>query len=155
MSATSVSKIDMLLTCCETGDGFHFVTASDDEGRTLVRLCRSDVEDALCSVCGCAAGLLGDHGERVGLVEQAKLTVWSLCRRWIEEDAALEQRAVEVGDERADVARGVFCAKQCAIAKTDDRLLVGGREVGDVRFVRRVIRPLRRHLHLFPTQDEA
>ena len=70
-----------------------------------------------CSSVGCtsrmrcwpsiadAARLLDDERERVRLVEQAQLALAaSSAIRRIAEHAAAEQVAVEVGDERADVA---------------------------------------------------
>src|SRR6185437_7041634 len=78
---------------------------SDVERRALVKLRWRDVENALGAVRRRSPGLLDDEGERVRLVEQAQLAARRLAVRRIGEDAAAEKVAVEVGDERADVAR--------------------------------------------------
>ena len=59
-----------------------------------------------------AAGLLGQKRDRVGLVHQPQLALRVRLGRRIEEDAALEQRAMEVGDQRADVARRIRPARR-------------------------------------------
>jgi len=53
----------------------HLGPAADEEGGALVDAFRDDVEDATDAVGGDAAGLLGDEGDRVGLVEKAELAV--------------------------------------------------------------------------------
>ena len=67
-----------------------------------------------------------------------------LVGRRIEEHAPLEQRAVKVGDQRADVARGVALA-QLAAAQPGEVVLIGGRGAVEVGLVHRVVLALRRH----------
>ena len=74
-------------------------------GTRSCRVARHPLEDRTAAVGGGAAGLLDDEGEGVRLVEQAQLAAGGLAVGGIEEDAALEQVAVEVGDQGADVAR--------------------------------------------------
>ena len=114
-------------SCHERLQGFDLDAAAEDEGGALVDGFRLEVEDALRAVDGGAAGLLGDEGERVGFVQEAELAFGCFLRGRIEEDAAFEERAVEVGDEAADVARAVGLAVQLAAAKAVDELLIGER----------------------------
>ena len=59
---------------------------------------------ALPAVGGRASRLLGDERERRRLVEQPQLAPRGLAVGGIEEDAAREQVAVEVGHQRSHVA---------------------------------------------------
>src|SRR4051812_15979820 len=70
----------------------------------LMQLGRLDVEHARLPVDRRAAGLLADERQWIGLVEEPQLPLWTLLARRIAEHAAAEQVAMEVGDERADVA---------------------------------------------------
>jgi hypothetical protein len=73
-----------------------------------VELTRLDVENAPMSVGGASARALRDHRHGGGFVEQAQLPAWVrgiLVVERIGEDAALEQRSMEVRDERADVSK--------------------------------------------------
>ena len=88
----------------------HSRTSSALPRNSGVRSC----SDSGLDVRGCGAtvargtpGLLGDERERCGLVEHAQLAVGVLAVAGVEEDPAVEQVAVEVGDQRADVARAV------------------------------------------------
>ena len=72
-----------------------------------MQLGRLQVHDGLGSVGGRAASLFDDKGQGRGFVQEAQLAVRRLAVAGVEEDAALEQVAVEVGHERADVARRV------------------------------------------------
>src|SRR5690606_21309176 len=53
-----------------------------------------------------SAGLFADEAERRGLIEEAQLAARVLRIGRVHEDPAVEERAVEVRDERTDVARG-------------------------------------------------
>src|SRR5262245_6457945 len=88
----------------------HLRLAADEEGRALMQSRRLDVEDAALAVGGHAAGLLAEEGDGVGFVHEPKLALSVLLGRRIEKDAALEEGAVKVGDEGADVARRVSAA---------------------------------------------
>ena len=104
--------------CCCCGGAarefVHFGGAAYYQRRALVDVLGLDVEDAALAVGGDAAGLFGDEGDRIGFVEQPQLAGGMGFGGRVEEDAALEQRAVEVRDQRADVARAVFAAQRAA-----------------------------------------
>src|SRR5574341_569573 len=77
-------------------------------GHPLVGRGRVNGHDPLTAGGGAAARLLGEkaHGRRLVLEAQLARRLAAGDVGGIEEDAALEQRPVEVGDERADVAGG-------------------------------------------------
>jgi hypothetical protein len=50
----------------------HLLARAEDQRRVLVRLPRNEVEDACRSVRRRPAGLLGEQGQRIGLVQQAQ-----------------------------------------------------------------------------------
>ncbi len=56
-------------------DAPHLVARAHDQGHALMQALRGEVEDALASRGGGAAGLLDDHGHRVRLVSQAQAAV--------------------------------------------------------------------------------
>src|SRR5688572_21054291 len=93
---------------------FDVFLAADHEGHAVMDAGGDDVEDAVVGVDGVAAGLVLQPRHRIALVHEAQLALGHLARTahvgWIEEDATLEQVAVEVGDERSDVARRVGTA---------------------------------------------
>lgn len=62
------------------------------------------VENVLLSVRAPSARLLDDERRRVALVEQTQLPVRRRRVVRVQEDAAVHQGAVKVGDERADVS---------------------------------------------------
>ena len=93
--------------------------AADDEGRALVDSGGLMSRMRSRAVGGEAAGLLRDEGEGVGFVEEAELAAGLLFGGRVEEDAAFEQRAVEVGDEGADVARAVLAAQRAGAKLAD------------------------------------
>ena len=78
--------------------------ASDVQRRALMQLRRLHIHHAMRAIVRRAARLLDDERERIGLVQQAKLAVRALGVGRIREHAAAEEVAMEVGDERADVA---------------------------------------------------
>src|SRR5579883_238091 len=70
----------------------------------------------------------------------------------IEEDAAFEERAMEVGDERPDVARGVLAAER-AFSKFAEKILISrGKTIG-VGFVDGVDVASLGHAHVLMAQD--
>src|SRR5512143_1219989 len=82
------------------------VAVADEERRPLVERVRDEVEDGPAAVRRVPPGLLRDEGERRGLVEEPQLArrgfgVLRIGR--IVENAAGEEVAVEVRDERPDV----------------------------------------------------
>mmetsp|Transcript_17531 Transcript_17531/g.44460 ORF Transcript_17531/g.44460 Transcript_17531/m.44460 type:complete len:311 (+) Transcript_17531:201-1133(+) len=85
----------------------NVASAADKDRRTLVNGIRHDVQDALKARGALAASLLHDHRHGVGLVEQAKFAVLALLVSRVQEDAAVEQGAVQIGHHRAYVARRV------------------------------------------------
>src|ERR1700720_44826 len=85
--------------------GIDVVVAADEERSALVQLRGLDVEDALVAI-GCrSARLLDDEGERTGLVKEAKLAALVPAIRGIGEQAAAKEISMEIGHQRADVAR--------------------------------------------------
>src|ERR671912_764402 len=70
----------------------------------LVQLRRLDVEQPRLAVDRRAARLLADERERIRLVEQSQLSLRALAAVRIAEHAAAEEIAMEVRDERANVA---------------------------------------------------
>ena len=86
--------------------------APDVERRPLVQRRRRDVQHRPLARRGDAAGLLGDERQRVRLVHQPQLAVRVARVRRVDVDPALDQVAVEVRHERADVARRVRPARR-------------------------------------------
>src|SRR5690606_20596336 len=86
----------------------HHAATADVEGRALVQLGGLQIEDAGAAIGGQAARLLHQEGQGVGLVEQTELALGGLARAGVEVDAALEQVAVEVGHQTADVSGAVL-----------------------------------------------
>lgn len=76
---------------------FHLHLATYRQARSLMDAFGMDIEDALFAVGGQAACLFSNERDRVGFVQQAQFTIGELLRGWVEEDATLEQRTVEVG----------------------------------------------------------
>merc|ERR1719181_1845067 len=107
------------------------------EGKEDVR--RLDVHDAAAAGGRGATGLLDEEGHRRGLVEQPELAVLVLGVGGVAEDAAVEERAVDVADHGADVAArvlrlGLARARAEALEVVLERLV----PVGAVRLVARV-----------------
>src|SRR5262245_1087803 len=95
-----------------------FLTASDRERYSGVKRIGYDVEDALRAGRGPAAGLLDHEGQRMTLVEHAQLARRRLPERTvrgIHVDAAFEQEAVNVADERSRVSRRVRPARRLVV----------------------------------------
>ena len=90
-------------------DLLHVFLAADDERGAFVEGGGLLFEDADIAIGGESAGLLGDHGERVGFVHEAEFAVGVFHGGRIEEDAAFQEDAVEVGDERADPGGSEEC----------------------------------------------
>ncbi len=66
-----------------------------------------DIHDAVEAVRGFAACLLHQKRHRVALIEQAQLAVRRVGAGRIDVDATLEQVAMEIGNQRADIAGSV------------------------------------------------
>src|SRR6266702_3759640 len=82
----------------------HVVLATDHERGLLVQVLRDDVEDRPATIRRPAARLLHHERERRRLVQQAQLALRVVRGRGIQKDAAGNEIAMEVCDERADVA---------------------------------------------------
>src|SRR5437868_6090191 len=78
--------------------------APDVERGALMQLHRQHVEHTNGAVARRATRLLDDEAEWVRLVQQAELSFGRLAVRRIGEDAAAEEIAMEIGDERSNVA---------------------------------------------------
>ena len=70
-----------------------------------MQACGDDVEDTPRAIGRRAAGDLGDEGQRVALVEHTQLTAPVVAIGRVEVDAALQQVAMKIGHERANVTR--------------------------------------------------
>jgi hypothetical protein len=104
------TKVDLLTY--NSGSRILILMCIDDpqmhsSTHTLTYLCRRDVQNPLVAVGSLAAGLLDDEAHGRALVQQPQLAVLALLVPRVPVDAAVEQRAVEVADEAADVARRV------------------------------------------------
>lgn len=80
-----------------------------DNGALTVDGIRNNVKDsldlALEHTCGGnSAGLLGNHGHGNALVQTAKLALGGLIVGRVEENASVEEGAVDIGNHRTDVA---------------------------------------------------
>src|ERR1700734_2652807 len=110
--------------------------------------------DAPFAVSGRAAGLLRDERERIGFVKQPELAARMAGGGRIEKNAALEQRAMKVRDQRPDVTGAVFPAQRSA-AQTLEIILIFLGETSRVRFVDRIIFALIGHADAIVAQDES
>src|SRR5690348_14127096 len=79
--------------------------AADDEGHALVDRLGLDIQDALRSGTGAAAGALDDEREGRALVQEAQLTVLMIGIGGIAIEASVQQSTMEVGHQRAAVAK--------------------------------------------------
>src|SRR5262249_59438040 len=84
----------------------HVLGAPDDERHALVDGLGPHVEDPPGAGGRPPARLLDDEGEGGALVKEAELALLVLGVGRVEVDAALYQAPVEVGDQRAGVAKG-------------------------------------------------
>ena len=123
-------------------DAFDHVGVAYDQRRALMEQLGLDVEDALSAVRAGAARLFGHVAERVRFIAQAQFAGGRLDVARVEEDAALEQVAVEIGDQRADVAQALVGAQ------LGDRRLHLGMPVPLIALVHRVGRALGRDPNL-------
>ncbi len=89
-----------------SGNTLDLVLRAEDQRRPRVERLRRDVEDAIESVDGGSAGLFDEQCDRVGLVKQAQAAMLVALARIlrIEIDAAAEQNAIDVGDDRTNPA---------------------------------------------------
>src|SRR5688500_11786583 len=84
--------------------GIYVVLASDEQRCALMQLGGLDVQDSLDAIGRGPASLLDDERERVGLVKEPELPPLVFPVRGVSEEPAAQKVAVEIGDERADVA---------------------------------------------------
>ena len=68
---------------------------------------RLDLQDAAGAIASQTTGLFHEEGEGIAFVQQPQLAVGRLGGAGVEVDAALQQVAVEVGRQAADVAGAV------------------------------------------------
>mmetsp|Transcript_70654 Transcript_70654/g.160470 ORF Transcript_70654/g.160470 Transcript_70654/m.160470 type:complete len:276 (+) Transcript_70654:40-867(+) len=97
-----------LLALVERQHLAHVTLASHDDGAPVMDVLGHHIEDApdLAEVeasRGDAAGLLRDHCHGEALVEDAQLAFLGLLVCRVEEDAAIEQCAVHIGDHGANI----------------------------------------------------
>ena len=67
----------------------------------------NQIKNGLHGIGGHCTRLLGNHSHRVALIDQSELALRVALGRGIDVDASFEQIAVEIGRQRANVARGV------------------------------------------------
>src|SRR5687767_14480785 len=77
-----------------------------EQRRALMQVGRLHVQQARLAVDRRTARLLADEREWIRLVEKPQLPLGALAAVRIAEHATAEEVAMEVGDERADVAHG-------------------------------------------------
>ena len=106
MTVAGTRRLDLAVLPVDFKNLIHIVGGTDDEGRALMDGGRHLFENAHSAVRSLASGLFGKEGHGRGFVHQAQLAVRMLEVLGVEEDAALEQGAMEVGDERTHVAGG-------------------------------------------------
>lgn len=87
----------------------NITLATHDNGALAMDGIRNNVKDsldlALKHACrGNAASLLGNHGHGNALVQTAKLALGGLIVGRVEENASVEEGAVDIGNHRTDVA---------------------------------------------------
>ena len=118
----------------------HFNGTTDDQRSALMDVLWLDLQDATLSVASLSTGLFGDKRDWVGFVEQSQFAIRMVGSRWVQEHAALEKRAVEIGHHRANVSRRVFPPKGTT-ADTVKELDVGRGKVIAVCFIDRIVPP--------------
>ena len=99
----------LVISADEIFGGFDEGAVADEEWDALVERGGGDIQDILMPIGGVAASLGGDEGQRGTLVHQAQLAVrfgGVLRVGGVVIHATGEQVAVEIADQRADVARG-------------------------------------------------
>src|ERR1700681_2353732 len=84
--------------------GVDVVGAADEERRPLMQLGGLNVENALMSIRGGTTSLLDDESERARFIEKAELAMGVAAIGRIGEEPAAKEIAVEIGDERSNVA---------------------------------------------------
>src|SRR5205085_847942 len=85
----------------------HPTTVASDVAAMTATASRGVVEDAVLAGRRGAARLLEEERHRVRFVEETQLAVLALRICGVPEHAALDERAMCIGDERSDVARAV------------------------------------------------
>merc|ERR1711907_172154 len=94
--------------------------AAKEDWAALVQLTRYEFEDALAAIHCHPAGGFDEVGHGEALVQQTQLAALVFLVSRVEENATIQQRAVNVGDHGADVARrvclvrGLDVAQECA-----------------------------------------
>ena len=84
--------------------GLHKVPVADVKRAAFVQRLRAFVHDADPIVQGLATGLFGDPSQWGAFVQKPKLSLGLVDGRGVQIDAAVQKVAVEVRDQRTDVA---------------------------------------------------
>src|SRR5690606_25088185 len=106
----------------------------------LVQIFGRDIQDSSGSIGGLSAGLFGQKGDGIGLVEQPKFSVFVFGALWVKIDPTLNQVSMKIRDQRADVSAGIGAIALLFLAVFDvffDAL----RKIPVVAFVDRVRLP--------------
>ena len=128
---------------------FHFAPVTEYQRRPLVPGPRLDVQDSLAGGVGRPSRLLDHVPQRVGLVHQPQLPLRALDVARVQEYSALQQVAMEVGHQGADVPERV------AAAEPGHGPLGRLVELAEVALVRAVVLALLRDADAGVRQDEV
>lgn len=66
-----------------------------------------DIQNAFFTIAGFAARLLGGEGHRVAFIQQTQFPLRVAGGAWVQVDTAFQQIAMEIRNQRANVARGI------------------------------------------------
>ena len=77
-----------------------------------MKLLRLDIHDALVAIGSSATGLLGNEGKGVAFIQQAQFAFRAFGSRRVKVNAPFEQIAMQITDQRANVARGVWATRR-------------------------------------------
>jgi len=99
-----------------------------------------------------ASRLFDEEGDWIGLVEQAQFAAVVIAGGWIEKDASLDERAVDVRHHGTDVSRDV-AASQGPAAESLEETHVTRRKAISEGLVDRVILALLRHAHILVAEQ--
>ncbi|AEW71874.1 hypothetical protein EcWSU1_00434 [Enterobacter ludwigii] len=139
----------------KTFNVINHMGVADKERTTLVQAFRHDVQNTLFTVARLAASLFGQERHWVAFIQQTQLAVRVACRAWVEVDTAFQQVAVEVSNQRADIAGRVRALSGFIFFLAElDVFLHAVRESDVVAFVDGVGVALLREAHTFLAQAE-
>ena len=86
---------------------FNHMVVTHEEGAALVQAFRDDIQNTIFTVARLAARLLGQQGHWVAFIQQTQFPFRVAGGAWVQVDPAFQQIAMEISNQRANVARGV------------------------------------------------